>query len=304
MARKPNTTIELADDIAIGSGLSAAQHLAAEHNLQVVRQFGDGQPYERERVINEVRFFLGTAAEAMLEAGKRLVELKEFEGHGAFVSICEERLGLSPRTAQQMMQAAIKYLSPALEKHAAQLQGLGKAKLIELLAEDDEDLAALAEGGTVAGLELDEVERMSCRELRKALRDAREDKTAQGRVMADKDAKINELSTQLAKKPVVEVKPLDEQLQELRLEATAKAGAAEAAISGALYPAIHLLMQHEGADQRVFAAGLLAQVEQALLEIRAEYGIDAAPVASTAPRWMQDGAEDEVAAALAAEQGA
>ncbi|MDH1339803.1 DUF3102 domain-containing protein [Ectopseudomonas oleovorans] len=304
MARKPNTTIELADDIAIGSGLSAAQHLAAEHNLQVVRQFGDGQPYERERVINEVRFFLGTAAEAMLEAGKRLVELKEFEGHGAFVSICEERLGLSPRTAQQMMQAAIKYLSPALEKHAAQLQGLGKAKLIELLAEDDEDLAALAEGGTVAGLELDEVERMSCRELRKALRDAREDKTAQGRVMADKDAKINELSTQLAKKPVVEVKPLDEQLKELRLEATAKAGAAEAAISGALYPAIHLLMQHEGADQRVFAAGLLAQVEQALLEIRAEYGIDAAPVASTAPRWMQDGAEDEVAAALAAEQGA
>ncbi|MDH1681104.1 DUF3102 domain-containing protein [Pseudomonas chengduensis] len=304
MARKPNTTIELADDIAIGSGLSAAQHLAAEHNLQVVRQFGDGQPYERERVINEVRFFLGTAAEAMLEAGKRLVELKEFEGHGAFVSICEERLGLSPRTAQQMMQAAIKYLSPALEKHAAQLQGLGKAKLIELLAEDDEDLAALAEGGTVAGLELDEVERMSCRELRKALRDAREDKTAQGRVMADKDAKINELSTQLAKKPVVEVKPVDEQLQELRLEATAKAGAAEAAISGALYPAIHLLMQHEGADQRVFAAGLLAQVEQALLEIRAEYGIEAAPVASTAPRWMQDGAEDEVAAALAAEQGA
>ncbi|HCF5005024.1 TPA: DUF3102 domain-containing protein [Pseudomonas aeruginosa] len=304
MARKPNATIELVDDIAIGSGLSAAQHLAAEHNLQVVRQFGDGQPYERERVINEVRFFLGTAAEAMLEAGKRLVELKEFEGHGAFVSICEERLGLSPRTAQQMMQAAIKYLSPALEKHAAQLQGLGKAKLIELLAEDDEDLAALAEGGTVAGLELDEVERMSCRELRKALRDAREDKTAQGRVMADKDAKINELSTQLAKKPVVEVKPLDEQLQELRLEATAKAGAAEAAISGALYPAIHLLMQHEGADQRVFAAGLLAQVEQALLEIRAEYGIDAAPVASAAPRWMQDGAEDEVAAALAAEQGA
>lgn len=304
MARKPNTTIELADDIAIGSGLSAAQHLAAEHNLQVVRQFGDGQPYERERVINEVRFFLGTAAEAMLEAGKRLVELKEFEGHGAFVSICEERLGLSPRTAQQMMQAAIKYLSPALEKHAAQLQGLGKAKLIELLAEDDEDLAALAEGGTVAGLELDEVERMSCRELRKALRDAREDKTAQGRVMADKDAKINELSTQLAKKPVVEVKPLDEQLQELRLEATAKAGAAEAAISGALYPAIHLLMQHEGAEQRVFAAGLLAQVEQALLEIRAEYGIDAAPVASAAPRWMLDGADDEVAAALAAEQGA
>lgn len=89
------------------------------------------------------------------------------------------------------------------------------------------------------------------------------------------------------------------------LEATAKAGAAEAAISGALYPAIQLLMQHEGTDQQVFAAGLLAQVEQALLEIRAEYGIDATPVASIVPKWMQDGADDEVAAALAAaRQGA
>ena len=45
-------------------------------------------------------------------------------------------------------------------------------------------------------------------------------------------------------------------------------------------------------------------MEQALLETRAEYGIEAAPVASTAPRWMQDGAEDEVAAALAAELAA
>lgn len=302
MARTAQPTVELAPDLVVGSGLTAAQHLAAEHNLQVIRQFGDGLPYDRERVINEVRFFLGTAAEAMLEAGKRLIELKEFEGHGKFIGICEERLGITERSAQKMMQAAIKYLSPELEKHTAKLQQLGKAKLIELLAEDDEDLAALAEGGTVAGLELDDVERMSCRELRRALREAREDKTAQGRVMADKDAKINDLATQLARKPLVEEKPLDEQLQELRLAATAKAGAAEAAIAGALHPAVHLLMQHEGADQRSFAAGLLAQVEQALVEIRAEYGIEATPVASAVPVWMREGADEEVAAALANQQ--
>ncbi len=303
MARKPQAAVELAADAEIGSGLSGAQHLAAEHNLTIIKQHGDGLPYDRDRLINEARFYMGTAAEAMLEAGKRLVMIKEVEGHGEFIRICEERLGLGARSAQLMMQASLKYLSPGLEKHADKLQHLGKTKLYDLMLEDDDDLAALAEGGTVAGLELDDVERMTSRELRKALREAREDKTAQGRVMADKDAKINELSTQLARKPLVETKPLDEQLQELRLEATAKAGAAEAAIAGALHPAIHLLMEH-GADaaQRTFAAGLLAQVEQAIVEIRAEYGIDAAPVASAVPAWMRDGADDEVAAALASQQ--
>lgn len=301
--RKPGEAGKLVADADIGSGLTAAQHLAAEHNLQVIHQHGDGLPYDRDRLINEVRFYMTTAAEAMLETGKRLVLLKEVEGHGEFLKICEERLLLSPRTAQQMMQAAIRYLSPELQNHTPKLIGLGKSKLIELLAEDDDDLVALAEGGTVAGLELDDVERMSCRELRKALREARETVSAKERVMADKDAKINDLATQLARKPLVEEKPLDEQLQELRLAATAKAGAAEAAIAGALHPAIHLLMNHEaGAGLRTFAAGLLAQVEQAIVEIRAEYGIEATPVASSVPAWLREGAEDEVAAALAGQQ--
>lgn len=298
--RKPSATIELATDIAIGSGMTAAQHLLAEQNMAIVSKHGDGLPYDRDRLINEARFYMGNAAEAMLEAGKRLVVLKEVEGHGAFVALCEERLGITIRSAQKMMQASLKYLSPELEKYTAKLAALGKTKLLELLAEDDDDIAALAEGGTVAGLALDDVERMTSSQLRKALRETREDKNAQGRVMADKDTKLNELSAQLARKPLVEVKPLDEQLQELRLEATAKAGAAEAAISGALYPAIHLLMQHEGADQRVFAAGLLAQVEQALVEIRAEYGIAEAPTVTTGPAWMAEDSDAQVAAAIAA----
>lgn len=301
--RKQSTLIDLTGDVPLaGETLLAEQNLLAQQNMQIITQHGDGLPYDRDRLVNEARFYLANAAEAMLEAGKRLIMLKEVEGHGTFVALCEERLGITERSAQKMMQAALKYLSPELEKHTAKLQQLGKSKLLELLAEDDEDLAALAEGGTVAGLELDDVERMSCRELRKALRETREDKNAQGRVMADKDTKLNELSAQLARKPLVEVKPLDEQLQELRLEATAKAGAAEAAISGALYPAIHLLMQHEGADQRVFAAGLLAQVEQALVEIRAEYGIAEAPTVTTGPAWMAEDSDAQVAAAIAAAQ--
>jgi len=274
MARKPQAAVELAADAEIGSGFNAAQHLAAERNLTIIKQHGDGLPYDRDRLINEARFYMGTAAEAMLEAGKRLVMIKEVEGHGEFIRLCEERLGITERSAQKMMQAALKYLSPELEKHAPKLQPLGKAKLIELLAQDDEDLAALAEGGTLAGLELDDIERMSCRELRKALREAREDKTAQARVMADKDAKINQLATELAKKPkVIVVQPIEEAKQ-LRQEVVATAYEVEGTLQGTLRKAfadLEQLAQQTGEDHRSFTAALVRNLEVTLMAIRSEF---------------------------------
>ena len=57
----------------------------------------------------------------MLEAGKRLVILKENEPHGDFIDIVESQLSLSKRTAQVMMQASLKYLSPKLEPKAQAL---------------------------------------------------------------------------------------------------------------------------------------------------------------------------------------
>lgn len=272
--RKPGVPAELVEDADIGSGLSAAQHLVAEQNLQVIQQFGDGLPYERERVINEVRFYLSTAAEAMLEAGKRLVALKEIEGHGEFIHICEDRLGLSERTARQLVQAALKYLSPELEKHSSKLQQLGKAKLIELIAEDDDDLAALAEGGTVAGLELDDVARMSCRELRKALRESRENLSAKERVMADITAKNNQLATELAKKPkVIVVQPVEEAKQ-LRQEVVATAYEVEGTLQGTLRKAfsdLEKLAQQTGEDHRGFTAALVRNLEVTLMAIRSEF---------------------------------
>lgn len=274
MARKPTPDIELMDDQDIGSGLSAAQNLAAEHNLQVVRQFGDGLPYERERFINETCFFLGTIAESLLEAGKRMVAIREFEGHGEFCRICEERFGISARAAQQMMQAYLKYMSPALEKHSAKLQRLGKAKLLELLAQDDDDLAALAEGGTVAGLELDDIERMSSRELRKALRESRETLSAKERVMADITAKNNQLATELAKKPkVIVVQPVEEAKQ-LRQEVVATAYEVEGTLQGTLRKAfadLEQLAQQTGEDHRGFKAALVRNLEVTLMAIRSEF---------------------------------
>jgi hypothetical protein len=56
---------------------NAALNVLGARSLEVAERFGDGLAYERERVVHEARFFMSQSAEAMLEAGKRLIQLKE-----------------------------------------------------------------------------------------------------------------------------------------------------------------------------------------------------------------------------------
>jgi len=312
MARKASTATELVADVPLdGETLLATQNQVALLNDEqearvrtVALQLGYQLPADctsPDLIQRDIAANMRRSVEACLEVGRGLQVLKAACGHGGFLARLEV-LGLDRKVAVKFMASAAKFSS--LGSNAALTKALGnQSKLFEMLVLDDEQIEELELTGQTGELSLDDVATMSVKELRQALREAREDKKALAQVNADKNAKIDELATQLARKPVVEVQPLDEQLQELRLEATAKAGAAEAAIAGALHPAIHLLMERsaDGA-QRTFAAGLLAQVEQALLEIRAEYGIDASPVASAVPAWMRDGADEEIAAALASQQ--
>ncbi|MGG2141984.1 DUF3102 domain-containing protein [Symbiopectobacterium sp. RP] len=163
-------------------------------------RFGDGLPYERERIVHEARFYMAQSAEAMLEAGKRLIILKENEPHGEFIKIVTEKLGMARRTASLIMKAALKYTSPALQSNGQTLAHLGKAKLFELMTEDDEDLAELAEGGTIAGLTLDEVDRMSVRELRAALRKDEAALKRSQQLVAEKEKQLQQLSQKLTGK--------------------------------------------------------------------------------------------------------
>lgn len=199
MPRKPAPAPQAEQPTADSTALkqaSAALTVLGTRSAEVAERFGDGQPYERNRVVAEARFFMAQSAEAMLEAGKRLVQIKENEPHGEFIEIVEERLGLSRRTAQVMMQAAVKYLAPAIasKAQAPALLTLGKAKLLDLLAEPDESIEALAEGGTVAGLDLDDMQAMTSRELRAALVEERKKNAAKDKLLAKKDEKLNRLS--------------------------------------------------------------------------------------------------------------
>ncbi|MEQ1686725.1 MAG: hypothetical protein ABL916_23990 [Burkholderiaceae bacterium] len=165
----------------------------SKRSAEVAERFADGLAYDRERVVAEAKFLMSQSAEAMLEAGKRLVQIKENEPFGEFMSIVQDRLGLGERSARAMMQAAVKYLSPALESKRQSIAVLGKSKMFDLMVEADEALADLAEGGTIAGKTLDDMQAMSRRELQAALTDARQTIDAKEKVIAKRDAKLAKL---------------------------------------------------------------------------------------------------------------
>jgi hypothetical protein len=291
MARKTTPAVQQHDDVdqeTLNQGVVSLRTVA-NNGVTVAQMMGYDLVYDRERIVQEARFFMAQSAEAMLEAGKRLVMLKENEGHGKFLEIVEQQLGLQPRTAQLMMQAAVKYLgTPELTANTNMFSQLGKSKLFELMTLDNDALIELSEGGSIAGLTLDDVDRMSVRELKAALRDARADITAKDTVIAGKAATITKMQTQQAK---LQPPTPDEDVAKLRRETSDYAFQTEAIIRGSLREGIGLLSQNDietGASQGEFVAGLLAQLERAIAEVRSEFGVKAQPDGDPRPEWDKD----------------
>ncbi|EJX5188293.1 DUF3102 domain-containing protein [Salmonella enterica] len=293
MGRTKSQPVELMEDAPLSDGLNVNLNAMTEHRLEIMQQFGDGLPYERDRIVHETRFYMAQSAEAMLEAGKRLVILKENEPHGDFTNILENDLGLAPQVARRMMQASVKFLgnSDDQPKRSA-LSVLGKTKLYELMVLDDEELDALADGGTVAGATLDDIDRMTSRELKAALREARETNAAQQRVLADKNEKIDSLSTKLEKKSRIQPPKPDEEVKKLRAEVTALAVEAESAIAVRLSSAFETLCAYCAENMidtpRDFMAGLVCQLESTARGLRSTFDLPDEPTGNAAPSWLTD----------------
>jgi hypothetical protein len=262
---------------------------------KVAELMGYDLPYSQERIVQEARFYMGQSAEAMLEAGKRLVLLKENESHGEFIQIVEERLGIPARTAQQMMQAAVKYLAnPALTAKAQTFALLGKSKLFELMTLDDDSLNELAEGGTIADLKLDDIDRMSVRELKAALREIKETAEATDKVMAAKNKKIDQLTTALERKK--STTPAGEwEWAPVRREVL------EAAESITNFAQTELRRAFVGIDEHAEAGGTavpedillireqaLTAAMQSLVSLQKEFHINADLESMVTPPWMKD----------------
>ena len=116
-------------------------------------------------------------------------------------------------------------------------------------------------------------------ELTKKLDEVTADHEAQGKVLADKNAKIDALATDLHKaKRLIEQMTPDEETQHMQEQVAGVAYEAEVAVRGNLRLAVNAVMeraQELKSNPRPFLAGVLLQLERAIHEIRAEHDIPA-----------------------------
>lgn len=178
----------------------------------VVRDFGNGIPFSEVVYKDKIRNHLNRSAEELLEAGKALYVSYEHistthQGErGAWGRFLNE-VGLDERLARRMIQAAKKFCRPEV-RPVVQAAG-NKTKMIELLVMEDDELSKIAQGAEDALITLDEIDRMSASELRKALREARADGEANKKVLEDKNHKLDKLQAELekAKTPAKPARP-------------------------------------------------------------------------------------------------
>ncbi|MFI8017657.1 DUF3102 domain-containing protein [Serratia marcescens] len=290
MAR-PKNNLQVIDSIEgkLPQGLEGDLNAISEHRHLIMEQFGEGLPYDRSRIVHEAKFYMAQSAEAMLEAGKRLVILKENEPHGDFTEIVTDQLGMAERTARLMMQAALKYCSPQLGAKRQALAVLGKTKLFELMTESDDDLAELAEGGTVVGMTLDDIDRMTSRELRKALREKRDEYDVKCRVVAQKDAELNAMKEQKFRNV-----PADEEISQLRTSLQLMTDSLVRETLGAITSGFERLdrdYDERGVPHAGFMAGLLLDFEREIQCLRTRFDLPETREPEV-PEWVKPFTDD------------
>lgn len=167
------------------------------HKADAMFSFLGDYTYEGE--VTAIRNDLTTSANSMLSAGCRLLRLKEHEGHGRFMKALDG-LGLAERTANRLMNTAMKFVSDSGSVKYPRLMQQSVSKIYELALLDDDDLKGLDEGKSVANIDVDEVDRMTVRDLRKKVREAKKEREALENVIKSKSEKLDELEKEIALK--------------------------------------------------------------------------------------------------------
>lgn len=176
---EPEARMNLALQEAEGNAQALAEQLGYKGSLTV------------GSLEDEIRFYQRRTVEACLELGARLLLLKELTPQGDFVQRIE-LLGINRRMGQRFMSATMRFGKSDTKSLLAAAGN--QSKLLELVVLDDEEIAALEAGDSARGLTLDDIDTMSTTELRAALREAHEEQTATGRVLEEKNRKLDELA--------------------------------------------------------------------------------------------------------------
>ena len=176
----------------------------AEKNAQqalVVQQddkrfLADGEKYNLHICLERAKEALSQIRRGLIRLGGQLVLLKDHESHGNFTAAVED-LGITLNFAERAMIAARQF-----GENPEAVERLGNTKIVELSFLTNEEASDLASGKKIEGIgSLDEIERMTTRELRSALREEKkkrkEERDAQEAAISQKEKKLNELEMEL-----------------------------------------------------------------------------------------------------------
>ncbi|AMO36711.1 hypothetical protein [Thauera humireducens] len=152
-----------------------------------------GDAIDPDLIQRDIAANMRRSVEACLEVGRGLSVLKEACPHGQFLARLDV-IGLDRKVAAKFMQAATKFSNVSSTRHLEAAIG-SQTKLFEMLVLDDEQIDELALEGQTGELKLDDVATMSVKELRAKLRELRQKDEATQRLLQDKNAKIDELTT-------------------------------------------------------------------------------------------------------------
>jgi hypothetical protein len=244
---------------------SAVRAVALQMGYQLPADCTDPDLIQRDISANMRR-----SVEACLEVGKGLRVLKEACPHGSFMGRLDV-MGIEPRVAQKFMQMARKF--PNAPMSALLKAADSQNKLFEILILDEDQIEELNLTGQTGELALDDIATMSVKELRHAVREARADKVADEKLLAEKSAKIDKLSRHIKKATP------DQVLLEIQKEATELMNDALGCIRGQIRGSLIALSNHSEDDHSIFMAGLLGQLQGDLSALREEFNL---PDVSTA----------------------
>jgi hypothetical protein len=185
------------DDVDIET---ARERAHSERTQLVIAEHGNGLPWHPDHYEAEIRSSLRRGAEEFLKAGGLLLVARECASHGEWAGMIS-RLGLEPRHAQRMMEAArrvAKLPNASRATHLIEAAGT-QSKLIELLSLPESEFTELAETGQTGSLRIDGIEAMTRDELRAAIREARDDMSAKDERAGAREREIERLNKELRK---------------------------------------------------------------------------------------------------------
>lgn len=272
----------------LGHMVDASATELALHSANVMKQWGNGETYNEDVWVERAKLATRKTMEGMFELGQALIVLKEHMTWKQFADVCEV-LGMSVRAAQQLVQATQRFATPQMQKAAPKLMDLGKSKLLELLVEEDVTLVGLSEGEEVNGMTFDDVDRMTVRELRVALRESRENLAAKDEVMKIKTAKIDELAEKLAKKQTVVREPKAEDVgSELAMQLTSLEVGIRSQVSRLkdLFDQLNAHSEAHGISHQAKMVGTLNQIILDCEQLRESYALPTEAPTDNVPEWL------------------